>query len=101
MAERRVFSVYEKRTIYAKHNGTCAICGRPVKFKKMTVDHIVPLSKGGTNEMSNLRLACCSCNRIKSDVDDDEFYRKIFGILWYHKKDVVKCIFTKEKTIYG
>ncbi len=51
MANRRKFTLDEKRIVYAKYNGKCAICGQPVKFKKMTVDHKVPLSKGGTNAM--------------------------------------------------
>lgn len=41
MANRRKFTLDEKRIVYAKYNGKCAICGQPVKFKKMTVDHKV------------------------------------------------------------
>ena len=32
---------------------------------KLEVDHIVPVSAGGTDEMSNLRVLCCECNRGK------------------------------------
>ena len=73
MSERRKFSDYEKKSVYAKCNGTCAICGNPVKYKKMTIDHIVPLSKGGTNGMDNLQLACKRCNLMKSDFSTEEF----------------------------
>ena len=69
MANRRKFTLDEKRIVYAKYNGKCAICGQPVKFKKMTVDHKVPLSKDGTNAMSNLQLACRSCNLMKADLN--------------------------------
>lgn len=33
----------------------------------MSIDHIVPVSKGGTNERSNLRVLCTRCNSKKSD----------------------------------
>ncbi len=32
-----------------KYHGHCAYCGRPLKMKAMTVDHLVPKSKGGGN----------------------------------------------------
>ena len=72
MSERRKFTDYEKKTVYAKANGHCALCGMPVKYKKMTVDHKIPLSHGGTNEICNLQLACLSCNRAKQDISEKE-----------------------------
>lgn len=80
MAQRKIFSDYEKKTIYAKCDGKCAICGKPVKFKHMTVDHKVPLSKGGTNEPSNLQLSCLECNRMKADFLTEEFMERIAKI---------------------
>ncbi|MFI7281708.1 HNH endonuclease [Micromonospora chersina] len=37
---------------------TCALCRRAAT----TADHVVPLSRGGTNDLSNLRPACGPCN---------------------------------------
>jgi len=34
---------------------------------QFTIDHIVPISEGGTSELGNLALACFHCNRKKSD----------------------------------
>ena len=90
MAERRKFTDYEKKTIYAKNNGKCAICGKPVKFKKMTIDHIKPLSQGGTNEFSDLQLACHSCNRLKNNFIEDDFYELIKKVLWHRRLETLR-----------
>lgn len=41
----------------------CVSCGKPAN----SIDHIIPLVKGGTNDMSNLQPMCQSCNSKKSD----------------------------------
>ena len=93
MAERRKFTEYEKMSIYARYNGKCAICGKPVMFSKMTVDHIKPISQGGTNDFGNLQLACHSCNRLKNNFMEDEFYAMISDILWNRKFKRMKKMF--------
>jgi 5-methylcytosine-specific restriction endonuclease McrA len=46
----------------------CTSCGSPgTAVNPLTVDHIVPLSKGGTNARENLMVLCYRCNRTKSD----------------------------------
>lgn len=52
----------------------CAICGRKIKnIDDLTIDHIVPLAKGGKNVAENLQLAHRSCNAAKSDMMPDEY----------------------------
>ena len=96
MANRRKFTLDEKRIIYAKYNGKCAICGQPVKFKKMTVDHKVPLSKGGTNAMENLQLACHCCNLMKTNFSMDELIGKVTQVMQNYQKNRIKNIFMRE-----
>jgi len=52
-------------TIGRRDGFGCAICSVP--DPNLQIDHIVPLSKGGTNEISNFQLLCCTCNMTKSD----------------------------------
>ena len=43
---------------------TCAVCGRGAgRGVKLEVDHIVPVSAGGGDEVENLRVLCAGCNR--------------------------------------
>lgn len=53
--------------LYKRDNGICGICKnkvtqRQLKMGKANRDHIVPVSDGGTNHSSNLRLAHYECN---------------------------------------
>ena len=67
---------YDKaREVILKTQTICGICGKPVDFSykyphplSPTVDHIIPVSKGGhPSDLSNLQLAHRCCNRQKSD----------------------------------
>ncbi|KAB8334760.1 HNH endonuclease [Scytonema tolypothrichoides VB-61278] len=43
----------------------CVFCGRTSQQMQLEVDHIVPFSKGGSNDLSNLQTLCTDCNRGK------------------------------------
>lgn len=45
--------------IYKRDNYTCTYCGSK---KNLTIDHIIPKSKGGKNTWDNLVTCCSSCN---------------------------------------
>ena len=66
----------QRRYIYERDNGTCHLCGKKVKksysrtgYDPMgpTLDHIIPISKGGPHLKSNVALAHHICNTLKSD----------------------------------
>ena len=54
-------------------NGKCLLCGISAKERPLDVDHIVPRSKGGSDDKSNLQVLCSKCNRGKSNKDDTDF----------------------------
>lgn len=44
-----------------RHNGLCVYCGNP----GTTMDHVIPISRGGAHSIGNLVPACASCNSSK------------------------------------
>lgn len=69
-------TVSELRLLYAAHDGKCIYCGKSEAEAgcRHHIDHVTPLSRGGTNHISNLMLACASCNRSKADKPLVSFY---------------------------
>ena len=64
-------------TLYDRDQGICQICGMSVPRDKFadnswggTIDHIVPLSKGGEHSLSNCQLTHRICNSLKADTED-------------------------------
>ena len=53
------FTAQQFRKLIEKHRGRCVYCG---KKKKLVADHIIPLTKGGSNYISNIQPLCVSCN---------------------------------------
>ena len=63
-----------KNTLYGE-NEFCGGCGEHFLKRNLTVDHIVPTSKGGTDHPGNLWLLCGACNSSKSNKSQAEFLR--------------------------
>ena len=65
-------------SVLARDNWTCCSCGRSSKEEGITleVDHIVPRSKGGSDDIDNLQTLCKKCNIGKSNRDDTDLRRK-------------------------
>ena len=65
------------KALIERDNGVCQICGRPVDINDVkdghirknypTIDHIIPLSKGGPHTWNNVQLAHMGCNSGKCD----------------------------------
>ena len=79
---------YEVREfLLSKWNRTCAYCG--VKDTRLEIEHIQPRSKGGSNRVSNLCLACVPCNQKKGNQDIKDFLKG--------KPDLLKRILAQAK----
>ncbi len=45
--------------------GVCEYCQRKVGFAELTIDHILPLSRGGLSKKENIACCCKECNSLK------------------------------------
>jgi len=55
-----------KRNVYLRDEYQCQYCSEIVNEKTASIDHVLPISKGGKNRWDNLTTACRTCNSNKS-----------------------------------
>jgi 5-methylcytosine-specific restriction endonuclease McrA len=55
----------------------CVYCGKNLSRHTITIDHIIPLSKNGNNDLNNLCIACKRCNTLKDNYTLKEFRKLI------------------------
>jgi hypothetical protein len=78
MTDRKTLSKKTRFEIFKRDSFTCQYCGKSAPDVILQVDHIMPVSKGGENEITNLITACYLCNQGKRDIllDDDAVIAK-------------------------
>ena len=55
---------------------TCILCEKPIKFGKDSLEHLTPLSRGGSNDFSNLGVAHAKCNSKKHVMTLKEWFAR-------------------------
>lgn len=63
----------DREVIVLRDNSTCYLCGRILTLDEITIDHVMPLARGGSHTMDNLRVACGPCNSAKRMYTLDEY----------------------------
>jgi ATP adenylyltransferase len=93
---RRISSDYVpgslRYQVLSRAQGRCELCGISKDEKALDVDHIVPRSKGGADDVTNLQALCYTCNRQKRNTDDKDFRSLVEQ---YQDRDE-DCIFCSE-----
>lgn len=58
---------FSRENIYLRDNHTCQYCAQQYPLKELTLDHVVPASKFGRKEWTNVVTACRTCNHRKAN----------------------------------
>lgn len=67
-----------KNSVIKKENRKCYICGKIIPENELaTVDHLVPRSKYGRDNMKNLHCCCRRCNVDKGNRTVEEYYNHV------------------------
>lgn len=69
-----------------RHGHVCAMCDRALTYRSTTIDHVIPVSKGGRRTVDNEVPMCAPCNESKRDKLPPEAFvqrrRRSFAILY-------------------
>lgn len=53
---------FNRRNLFARDNNTCQYCGKHFGSAQLSLDHVIPRSRGGTASWQNIVCACTKCN---------------------------------------
>ena len=79
-----------------RDNNQCQYCQRQFESVLLTIDHVVPKSKGGQNTWTNLVAACKKCNQKKGDRTPDQAGMKLIKQPIKPRTSVLRTIGKKE-----
>lgn len=69
-------SKYSRASVFERDNWTCQYCRKVGTRKTMTIDHVIPKSKGGQNTFENTVACCMKCNSLKGSKSLKELYKQ-------------------------
>lgn len=62
---------------YGIQEGDCGGCEEHFPIRNLTIDHVVPQSKGGSDHLENLQLLCGACNSTKGSGTHEQFLARL------------------------
>ena len=93
---KRPIGVTLQREIMARQDGKCAYCHINIEnpahsHDRASVDHIVPRSRGGTDDLDNLQFLCVQCNSKKGNLSPEMFMERQRVLGTGYRKDYLQA----------
>lgn len=90
--------VFSRRNLWKRDNFRCQYCGSRPPADEITIDHVMPKSRGGISCFTNCVLACVDCNKHKDNKTPTEAGMKLFRFVKGANGDMVKQYYKTPKT---
>lgn len=70
---------FSRRTLFARDQNRCQYCGKNLSMNQMSLDHVVPRSRGGETSWENVVCSCVACNTRKGGRTPQEARMKLIS----------------------
>ena len=98
---------FNRRNLYFSYGNKCCFCGKHFPTKELTLDHVIPRSRGGKTEWDNIVLSCYSCNTKKGDRTPQEAkismqyqpFKPERNFMFYHLRDKLSMKISWQKFV--
>ena len=87
--KRRVAMSPTRRNIYWRDEYTCQYCTVQFKYKDLSLDHVIPKSRGGGRGWLNLVTCCHTCNQKKGNKTPSEASMQLFKVPFVPKANII------------
>ncbi len=74
---RKTYMRFSRENVFIRDNYTCQYCGKKFPPSQLTYDHVIPKSRGGATDWTNIVTCCKRCNRIKGGRTPEEAGMKL------------------------
>ena len=89
----------DRMTLYSRDQHICAYCGGEFSSSQLTIDHVLPKSRGGSNQWTNCVTACRPCNHRKGWKTPEE--AKMYLLYVPYAPTVHERILLKNRKVLG
>ena len=86
-----------RKSVFKRDNHICQYCQKSFGEKELTLDHVLPKSRGGKKSWTNIVSACKKCNQKKGDKTPAEAGMKLFKVPKKPKNNIVDSISNNQK----
>lgn len=80
MRGKRKAIKFSRENVFMRDKGKCQYCARKITRAEFTYDHVLPRSRGGKTEWTNVVCSCVSCNQKKSHRTPEEAKMRLLSV---------------------